>query len=97
MKLFDEIKNHSSYKSLPSKVQNILRVALQDENSDLLAALISVVPKAEGVSRDIQLDTLRKILTLPTVQTLLAFLVFGIDLGSMEGSPELPNGLGRLL
>jgi hypothetical protein len=98
VKTFSEIQSHSSYRAVPPKVQEVLRIALRDPaNVDLLAALKSVSPKAVNASRDVQLDTIRKILTIPKVQTLLAWAVFGIDLSELEDVPALPNGQGDLL
>jgi hypothetical protein len=97
MKTFLEIREHSSYKSLPSRVQQLLRIAFEDPDHDLLKALVAVNPKAEGVSRDLQLFSLRKVFTSPSMVTLMAWIIFGIDLSEMEGSTALPGGQTELL
>jgi hypothetical protein len=93
VKTFLEISQHSSFRTLPSKVQELLRIALKD-NVDLLSALILLNPEAKDVSIDIKLDFLRRIVTMPQVATLLCWAVFDLDLSAMENSPELPGGLG---
>ena len=98
MKTFEDVQQHSSYQALPLKVQEVLKISFRDPaNIDLLAALWEVSPRAREVSRDIQLDTIRKVLTLPGMQTLLAWMVFDINLAEMENAPPLPSGQGNLL
>jgi hypothetical protein len=97
VKTFSEVSNHSSYRALPSKVQELLRMAFNDPQHDLLAALSVVNPKAKMMSRDIQLDAIRKVMMMPSMLTLLAWICFGIELSELEDVPPLPGGQRGLI
>jgi hypothetical protein len=62
---FEQIKTHPSYARLPLTVREVLRMAFNDPNLDLLAALRGVSPRAARATLDIQLDTLKKLAVSP--------------------------------
>jgi hypothetical protein len=87
---FEQIKTHPSYARLPLTVREVLRMAFNDPNLDLLAALRGVSPRAARATLDIQLDTLKKLLSHPEVQTLTVLWTFGLDLHVLRGAPDAP-------
>jgi hypothetical protein len=90
MKSFHDIQNHLSYLRLPLTVREVLRIAFTDSDHDILKALRDVSPRAARATLDIQLDTVKKILSLPDVHILTVLFTFGLDLYTLRGAPDSP-------